>query len=124
MFSNDLGWVYESISHIDKAVEMYERTLVKSPSDEFALKNLYKLSYQGHVSYETALPYFKKAVVIESQNSQYWIWYADTLEDINRKDSVIAYKKYIELVDHNDEKNKEAIGHVKILIAEIESENI
>lgn len=120
--TNNLGWVYERISYYDKAVDMYERTLVKYPSDEFALKNLYKLSYQGHVSYDAVLHYFKQAVDIEPNNSQYWIWYADTLEDINRKGSVIAYKKYIELVDHNNENNKETIGHVKNLIAEIESE--
>ena len=120
--TNNLGWVYGRISYFDKAAGMYKRTLVQHPSNEFALKNLYKLSYLGHVSYEEVLPYFKKAVDIEPQNSQNWIWYADTLEDINRKGSVVAYKKYLEIVDHNDEKNIETIEYVKNLLEEIENE--
>jgi len=118
---SNLAWVFERVSKLKKAIVLHKKSLLISPTDQYSLERLYDLSHKKHVTYEEVLPYFKTAVEHEPKNSQYWLWYADTLEDIDRNASVTAYKNYVKYVDIKDDSQRETLQYVKDTIKKIEN---
>ncbi len=115
----NVGWMYETIKENKQAVKYYMRASDMDDSNTYSLERLYTLSVYKYVSYEDVLPYMKRWAEIDPENAEPWLKYADTLEDIDPVKSIPLYEKYLSLIDHEDEKNKELINKVKQQIEEL-----
>lgn len=117
----NLGWVYESAGNNKKAVDLYKQSLYLNPDYVYALKRLFYLSYLKAMSYEDVLPYMKHWISIEPKNPEAWVSYADTIEDLEPKKSIVGYEKYLLLVDHENKINLERIKSVKAVLNSIKN---
>jgi len=115
----NVGWMYETIKENRQAVKYYMFASDMDNENTYTLDRLYVLSYYKYVSYEKVLPYMKRWAEIDPFNAEPWLKYADTLEDIDPVKSISLYEKYLSLVDHDNEKNKELIEKVRNQIAEL-----
>jgi len=113
------GWMYETLQMYDQAGKHFMLASDMDNEDVYSLKRIYSMSYYKRISLEDALPYMKRWTEIEPEKSGPWLKYADTLEDINPLESIPLYKKYLSLIEHGDEKNKQSIDYASKQVIEL-----
>lgn len=112
--------VYTNIHQPEKGIPFYTRSIELNPNESHPYNRLYWLSYKKFIDYKEALPYMKQWTEVFPESSDAWISYASTLEKIDEKLSIPAYKKFLEYADRNNSIDMNAITHVEKLIKKIE----
>ena len=114
----NIGWMYEKMESNSQAGKYYMLASDMDYMNIYSLKRIYALAFYHHITVEEALPYMKRWTEVEPDKSGPWLKYANTLEDIKPLESIPLYKKYLSIVDHNNENNKRSIKYALKKIAD------
>lgn len=119
--SDRAALVYTELHQPEKAIPFYARSIELDPKNDHSYNRLYWLSYKKLVGYKEVLPYMKQWTEVYPESSDAWISYASTLESINEKSSVPAYKKFLKYADRNSNIDMNAIVKVEKRINKIQA---
>lgn len=103
--SNDFNYLGKKEylnGNYEKAIECFNKAIVKSNNNIDDIYHFISLSYQKKKEFNNSIKYIISSIKIDPNNSKYWIILGELLDDIKKYEkSIIAYKRAVELNPNN-----------------------